>query len=31
MAHTHGALMHTDAAQSVGKIPVDVNALGVIC
>ena len=29
MAHAHGALMHTDAAQSVGKIPVDVNALGV--
>ena len=29
MAHAHGALMHTDAAQSVGKIPVDVDALGV--
>ena len=29
MAHARGALMHTDAAQSVGKIPVDVNALGV--
>lgn len=29
MAHVHGALMHTDAAQSIGKIPVDVNALGV--
>jgi cysteine desulfurase len=29
LAHAHGALMHTDAAQSVGKIPVDVNALGV--
>ena len=29
MAHAHGALMHTDAAQSVGKVPVDVNALGV--
>lgn len=28
-AHAHGALMHTDAAQSVGKIPVDVNVLGV--
>ena len=29
MAHAHGALMHTDAAQSVGKIPVDVDALEV--
>jgi len=29
MAHAHGALMHTDAAQSVGKVPVDVDALGV--
>jgi cysteine desulfurase len=28
-AHAHGALMHTDAVQSVGKIPVDVRALGV--
>jgi len=25
----HGALLHVDAAQSVGKIPVDVQALGV--
>jgi len=25
----HGALMHTDAAQSLGKIPVDVDELGV--
>ncbi|MBE3558199.1 MAG: cysteine desulfurase [Ktedonobacteraceae bacterium] len=29
IAHRHGALMHTDAAQSVGKIPIDVAALGV--
>ncbi len=29
LAHARGALMHTDAAQSLGKIPVDVNALGV--
>lgn len=29
IAHHHGALMHTDAAQSVGKVPVDVEALGV--
>ena len=29
MAHARGALVHTDAAQSVGKIPVDVDALGV--
>ena len=28
-AHEVGALMHTDAAQSVGKVPVDVNELGV--
>jgi cysteine desulfurase len=28
-AKGHGALMHADAAQSVGKIPVDVDALGV--
>lgn len=28
IAHRHGALMHTDAAQSTGKIPVDVNDLG---
>jgi len=28
-AREHGILMHTDAAQSVGKIPVDVEALGV--
>src|SRR5260221_8182611 len=29
IAHEHRALMHTDAVQSVGKIPVDVRALGV--
>lgn len=29
LAHAHGALMHTDAAQSLGKIDVDVDALGV--
>jgi cysteine desulfurase len=29
IAHEHGALMHTDAVQSVAKIPVDVRALGV--
>jgi len=29
VAHRHGAWMHTDAAQSAGKIPVSVEALGV--
>ncbi|MEE9904137.1 cysteine desulfurase family protein [Chlorobium sp.] len=29
MAHESGALMHTDAVQAVGKVPVDVNLLGV--
>ena len=29
IAHAHGALMHTDAVQSVGKIPVDLRALDV--
>ncbi|HZT77919.1 MAG TPA: cysteine desulfurase family protein [Vicinamibacterales bacterium] len=28
-AHARGALMHTDAVQSAGKIPVDVRALGI--
>lgn len=26
--HAHGALLHTDAVQTLGKIPVDVNGLG---
>ncbi|MEM8800778.1 MAG: aminotransferase class V-fold PLP-dependent enzyme, partial [Pseudomonadota bacterium] len=29
LAHQHGALFHTDAAQAVGKIPIDVNAMGI--
>jgi cysteine desulfurase len=29
IAHRYGVLMHTDASQSVGKIPTDVAALGV--
>src|SRR6266516_4812239 len=29
IAHEHGVLFHTDAAQSVGKIPTDVNELSV--
>ena len=29
LAHERGALVHTDAVQSVGKIPVDVRGLGV--
>jgi cysteine desulfurase len=29
IAHEHGALVHSDAVQSVGKIAVDVRALGV--
>ena len=29
IAKTHGIIVHTDAAQSAGKIPVDVEALGV--
>jgi cysteine desulfurase len=28
IAHAHGALFHTDAVQSVGKIPVEARALG---
>lgn len=28
IAHSHGALFHTDAAQAVGKIPLDVELLG---
>ena len=29
LAHERGVLVHTDAAQSLGKVPVDVNDLGV--
>ena len=29
MCRKHGALLHTDASQSVGKVPVNVEALGV--
>ncbi|MFA5729506.1 MAG: cysteine desulfurase family protein, partial [Candidatus Neomarinimicrobiota bacterium] len=29
IAHAHGILVHTDAAQAVGKMPVDVHELGV--
>jgi cysteine desulfurase len=29
LAHEHGVLCHTDAAQTVGKIPTDVETLGV--
>ena len=29
LAHAHGALVHSDAAQAAGKVPIDVNALGI--
>ncbi|MGQ0735314.1 MAG: cysteine desulfurase family protein [Acidobacteriota bacterium] len=29
IARAHGALMHTDAVQTAGKVPIDVKALGV--
>ena len=29
LAHERGALMHTDAVQALGKVPLDVHALGV--
>jgi cysteine desulfurase NifS len=29
LAHAHGALFHTDGVQAVGKIPMDVESLGV--
>ena len=29
ITHAHGALFHTDAVQSLGKIPVDVTTLGI--
>lgn len=29
LAHAHGALFHCDAAQALGKIPIDAEALGV--
>ena len=29
LAHARGALVHTDAAQAAGKVPLDVNALGI--
>jgi cysteine desulfurase len=29
LARPHGALVHTDAVQAVGKVPVDIEALGV--
>jgi cysteine desulfurase len=29
IAHERGALLHTDAAQAAGKVPIDVNAMGI--
>jgi cysteine desulfurase len=29
IAHEHGALLHTDAAQAVGKVPIDVRAMNI--
>jgi cysteine desulfurase len=29
VAHEHGALLHTDAAQAAGKIPIDVQAMNI--
>ena len=29
IAHEHGALLHTDAAQAAGKIPIDVRAMNI--
>jgi cysteine desulfurase len=29
IARVHGAIVHTDAAQSIGKVPIDVRSLGV--
>jgi cysteine desulfurase len=29
LAHARGALLHTDAAQGAGKIPIDVNRMGI--
>lgn len=29
IAHEHGAFIHTDAVQAVGKLPIDMSALGV--
>ena len=29
IAHEHGALLHTDAAQAVGKIPIDVRTMNI--
>ncbi|UCD04731.1 MAG: cysteine desulfurase NifS [candidate division WOR-3 bacterium] len=29
VAHRHGAIVHTDAVQTTGKIPIDIDALGI--